>query len=96
MIEQTYECHEISIYSVKDSQKFKDIQAIIASKLLAYDSWVLWCKFHRLNFYSLNLHITDMIPVLEVAPMVPSFSKESQTSKRIVDSLIEKYLYFCC
>ena len=38
MIEQTYECREISIYSVKDSQKFKDIQAIIASKLLAYDS----------------------------------------------------------
>ena len=34
-----------------------------------------------------------MIPVLEVlAPLVPSFSKESWTSKRIVDSLIEKYL----
>ena len=27
MIEQTYEVHEIPIYSVKDSQKFKDIQA---------------------------------------------------------------------
>ena len=35
-----------------------------------------------------------MIPVLEVAPMVPSFSKESWTSKRIVDSLIKKYLQF--
>ena len=31
-----------------------------------------------------------MCPVLEVAPMVPSFSKESRTSKKIVDSLIEK------
>ena len=36
--------------------------------------------------------MTDVIPVLEVAPMVPSFSKESWASKRIVDSLIEKYL----
>ena len=27
MIEQTYEVREIPIYSVKDSQKFKDIQA---------------------------------------------------------------------
>ena len=27
MIEQTYEGREIQIYSVKDSQKFKDIQA---------------------------------------------------------------------
>ena len=27
MIEQTYEDREIPIYSVKDSQKFKDIQA---------------------------------------------------------------------
>ena len=27
MIEQTYKVREIPIYSVKDSQKFKDIQA---------------------------------------------------------------------
>ena len=27
MTEQTYERHETSIYSVKDSRKFKDIQA---------------------------------------------------------------------
>ena len=27
MIEQTFEGHEFRIYSVKDSQKFKDIQA---------------------------------------------------------------------
>ena len=33
-----------------------------------------------------------MIPVLEVAPMVPSFSKESCIPKKIADSLIEKYL----
>ena len=36
--------------------------------------------------------MADMIPVLKVAPMVPSFSKESWTSKSIVDSLIEKHL----
>ena len=29
------------------------------------------------NFYSRNLYITDMIPVLEVAPMGPRFLKES-------------------
>ena len=34
-----------------------------------------------------------MIPVLEVAPMMPSFSKETKTTKRIVVcSSIEKYL----
>ena len=33
-----------------------------------------------------------MIPVLEVAPMVPGFPKESWMSKRIVDSLIGEYL----
>ena len=32
-----------------------------------------------------------MIPVLEVAPMVPIFLKESWASKSIVDSLIGKY-----
>ena len=33
MIEQTYEVREIPIYSVKDSQKFKDIQARLLFKL---------------------------------------------------------------
>ena len=44
------------------------------------------------KFYNLNLYVTDMIPVLEVAPMVPSFSKELLKPKRIVDSSTEKYL----
>ena len=33
-----------------------------------------------------------MVPALEVAPMVPSFFKESRTTKRIGDSLVEKDL----
>ena len=33
-----------------------------------------------------------MILVTEVAPMVPSFVKESKTSKRIGNVSIEKYL----
>ena len=36
--------------------------------------------------------MVDMIPVLEIAPMVPSFSQESQISKRIGDSTFEKCL----
>ena len=36
--------------------------------------------------------MVDVIPVLEIAPMVPSFSQESSTSKRISDGTFEKYL----
>ena len=34
-------------------------------------------KFITYVFHSLNLYITDIIPVLEVASMEPSFSKVS-------------------
>ena len=34
-------------------------------------------EYCGVSCYSMNLYVTDMIPVLEVAPMVPSFSKES-------------------
>ena len=52
--------------------------SIIAAKVfLTYDSWGLWCKFYILNLCILNLYIADMILILEVALMVPSFFKES-------------------
>ena len=34
----------------------------------------------------------EMIPVLEIEPMVPSLSQESKTSKSTGNSLIEKCL----
>ena len=54
-----------------------DCFSLLDQRLFSYDSWVLWCKFYSLDFYSINLYITDMVLVLEVSPMVPSIFKES-------------------
>ena len=49
--------------------------------------------YHQSFFLSPFLYMTDMTLVLELTFMVPSFSKESQTSKREGASSLEKSLW---